>query len=100
MGIALLGMIMASTEAVVLKSADSDPEAVVKAEKKKAAEEKAFYEEMHAKAMIEHEKQRIAAKAAEEDYQRRSLPDGHVHTMGGEDIDPITGKSIHLTGTF
>ena len=39
---------------------------------------------------------RVAKEKAIADETQRHLPDGHVHTEGGEDIDVVTGKSIEI----
>ena len=89
--LAVLALAFVSTEAVQL----NDPLGEAASEAKRKADLDAEFNAGIAKAAAKHEASRKAAKAAEEDYERRSLPDGHVHTMDGLDLDPVHGTDAN-----
>ena len=91
--LAVLALVAVSTQAIKLNETPQTGADLGEA-KRKADNEKEFAAGL-ANAKAKHDAAIAAANAAEEDYQRRALPDGHVHTMDGLDIDPVHGTDAN-----
>ena len=90
--LAVLALAVVSTQAIKLNEV---PLGEAAGEAKRQADNQKEFAEGLAKAKAKMNAAIANANAAEEDYQRRALPDGHVHTMDGLDIDPVHGTDAN-----